>query len=102
VTLPFVTEATRGATEENALDHRRFEIWAADHIGFDYEFEAFGPVEAVTRPGQGPGAEPAGNDDISYLGGDRYRVSGHTGDGYDDTWQVDWVYRVVITDAEIL
>lgn len=102
VALPLVTGATAGTSAaENALNHRRFEIWAADHIEIDYRFDADGPVEPVPHPEQGRGAEtgPGGNDTISSLGGGRYRVRGRTGFGSDDTWRVGKVHRIVITDS---
>ncbi len=92
------TDATQAATGD-AYDHR-FQVWAADHIGFDYHFVADGPVRRVGHPEKWRGAES--NDTVSSLANGRYRVDGHTGDGYDDTFEVGRVYRIVIDDAKIL
>lgn len=108
--LPLVAgSATRGSAETDAARERadadavghQFEIWAADHIGFDYTLVADGPVRHVTHPQKWRGAEPT-NDNIVSMGGGRYRVEGHTGNGYDDTFETGEVHRIVIEDAEIL
>jgi len=94
------TDATREAAIDTAYGHQ-FEIWAANHIGFDYHFIADGPVRGVGHPEQWRGAE-SNNDRIQSIGGGRYRVDGHTGNGYDDTFQVGRVYRLYVDDAERL
>ncbi|UPW00690.1 hypothetical protein M0R88_00970 [Halorussus gelatinilyticus] len=114
--VPLLTGTTSGATEpdegrgaadgvnraatDGAYNHR-FQVWAAEHIGFDYHFVADGPVRGVGHPEQWRGAE-TNNDVVSALGNGRYRVEGHTGNGYDDTFDVGRVYRIVIDDAKIL
>ncbi|UPV74603.1 hypothetical protein M0R89_00700 [Halorussus limi] len=108
--VPLVTgAATRGSAEtdtagesrETGTYNHRFQVWAAEHIGFDYHFVADGPVRGVGHPEQWRGAE-TNNDVVSSLGNGRYRVEGHTGNGYDDTFDVGQVYRIVIDDAKIL
>lgn len=65
----------------------RFEIRAADDVEFQYHFKAAGPVESVTHPEDGRGAEPGGNDAVERLPDGEYRVSGTTGLGANDVWR---------------
>lgn len=94
-------EVALGSSREDTLNHRSFEIWAADHIEVDYQFEAEGPIQGVTDPRECRGAEPGpdGNDDVRHLGGSTYRISGTTGFGCDDTWQVSNVHRIITQDS---
>lgn len=68
----------------------RFEVRAAEGVEFRYHFKAAGPIEPVTDPEKGPGAEPGpdGNDTVEQLSDGQYRVSGTTGLGENDIWRI--------------